>query len=146
MNNFPVADESNADSPNKLLRILGLGFGLAIVVGATVGVGILRNPGGVAEQLGSVWLILLAWTLGGVYALLGANYLAELATMTPKAGGFFVYAYRAFGPYGGFVVGWSEWLYNTLGLAFIAVVFGEYSKELLNGNFRIREFFVKYEG
>lgn len=135
MINPHVAGESDTDSPNKLLRILGLGFGLAIVVGGTVGVGILRNPGGVAEQLGSVWLILLAWTLGGVYALLGANYLAELATMTPKAGGFFVYAHRAFGPYGGFVVGWSEWLYNTLGLSFIAVVFGEYTKELFKTDF-----------
>ena len=62
----------------KLLRILGVGFGLAVGIGATVGVGILRNPGGVAGHLGSVWPIMLAWALGGVYCLLGANYLAEL--------------------------------------------------------------------
>jgi APA family basic amino acid/polyamine antiporter len=134
MKTSPDAAGSRSDPPNKLLRILGVGFGLAVVVGGTVGVGILRNPGGVAEQLGSVWLILLAWVLGGVYALLGANYLAELATAMPKAGGYFVYAHRAYGSYGGFVVGWSEWLYNTLGLAFIAVVFGEYSVELFKTN------------
>ena len=114
----------------KLLRILGVGFGLAVVIGATIGVGILRNPGGVAAQVPSVWLIVLAWTLGGVYCLLGANYLSELATMTPKAGGFCVHAQRAFGDYGGFVVGWSDWLNNVLGLSFIAVVFGEYSVSL----------------
>ena len=90
----------------------------------------MRNPGGVAEQLGSVWLIMLAWTLGGVYCLLSANYLAELATMIPKAGGFYVYAERAFGRYGGFVVGWSDWLNDTLGLSFVSVVFGEYAAEL----------------
>lgn len=128
-------DGFQADSPNKLLRILGVGFGLAIVIGGTIGVGILRSPGPIAEQLGSVWLILLAWTLGGVYALLGANYLAELATMIPKAGGYFVYAHRAYGSFGGFVAGWSDWLYQTLGLAFIAVVFGEYSVELFKTNF-----------
>ena len=111
----------------KLLKILGVGFGLAISVGATVGVGILRNPGGVAAQLNSVWLILLAWALGGIYCLLGANYLAELATMIPKAGGFYVYARRAFGDYGGFVVGWSDWMNNMLGISFISVVFGEYA-------------------
>ena len=50
--------------------------------------------------------------------------------MIPKAGGFYVYAERAFGRYGGFVVGWSDWLNNTLGLAFISVVFGEYAAKL----------------
>jgi APA family basic amino acid/polyamine antiporter len=113
----------------NLLKILGVGFGLAIGIGATIGVGILRNPGGVAAQLNSIWLIICAWTLGGVYCLLGANYLAELATMIPKAGGYYVYAHRAFGTYGGFVVGWSDWLYSTLGIAFITVVFGEYAAD-----------------
>lgn len=120
-----------SEEKGKLLRILGVGFGLAIAVGGTIGVGILRNPGGVAEQVGSVWLIIFVWSLGGIYCLLGANYLAELATMIPKAGGFYVYAHRAYGNYGGFVVGWSDWLYNTLGLSFIAVVFGEYAAGLI---------------
>ena len=118
----------------KLLKILGVGFGLAVGIGATVGVGILRSPGPVAELLGSPWLMMLAWTLGGVYALLGANYLAELATMIPKAGGFYVYAERAFGRYGGFVVGWSDWINNTLGLSFVTVVFGEYAANLFAPN------------
>ncbi len=114
----------------QLLKILGVGFGLAVAIGGTVGVGILRNPSGVAAQLGSYWLIMLAWALGGVYCILGANYLAELATMTPKAGGLYVPSHRAFGDYGGFVVGWSDWANNTLALGFISVVFGEYASEL----------------
>jgi len=117
-----------------LLHILGVGFGLAVALGGTVGVGILRNPGGVAEQLGSYWLIMLAWLLGGVYCLLNANHVAELATMIPKAGGFYAYAERAFGKYGGFVVGWCDWLNNVLGLAFISIVFGEYATELFAPN------------
>ncbi len=131
----PTTHDVQSAEPSKLLRILGVTFGLAVAVGGTIGVGILRTPGSIAEQLGSVWLILLAWTIGGAYCLLGANYLAELATMVPKAGGFFIYARRAYGAYGGFVVGWSDWLYNTLGLSFIAVVFGEYSAGLLTPNF-----------
>jgi basic amino acid/polyamine antiporter, APA family len=126
--------ETRAAQSGKLLKILGVGFGVAVGIGGTIGVGILRNPGGVAEQLGSFWLIILAWALGGVYCLLGANYLAELATMIPKAGGFYVYATRAFGGYGGFVVGWGDWLNNTLGLSFISVVFGEYAAELFAPN------------
>ncbi|MEP6788687.1 MAG: APC family permease [Acidobacteriota bacterium] len=124
----------SGDSSNKLLRILGVGFGLAVGIGATIGVGILRNPGGVAEYLGSAWPIMLAWALGGVYCLLGANYLTELATMMPNAGGFYVYARRAFGDYGGFVVGWSDWINQTLSLAYISIVFGEYAVNLFAPN------------
>lgn len=126
--------ETHQAQSGKLLKILGIGFGIAVGIGGTIGVGILRNPGGVAEQLGSFWLIMLAWTLGGVYCLLGANYLAELATMVPKAGGFYVYAERAFGRYGGFVVGWSDWINNTFGLSFISVVFGEYAAKVFAPN------------
>lgn len=118
----------------KLLKILGFTFNVALVIGGTIGVGILRNPGEVAAQLNSVWLILLAWSLGGIYTLLRANYIAELATMLPKAGGYYVYAHRAYGNYGGFVVGLSDWLNNTLGLAYIAIVFGEYAGELFFPN------------
>jgi basic amino acid/polyamine antiporter, APA family len=89
------------------MRILGLGFGLAVVFGSTVGVGILRLPGTVAAQLGNSWLILAAWIAGGIYALLGAVSIAELAAMLPQAGGFYVYAKRAFGSAVGFTVGWE---------------------------------------
>lgn len=122
--------EIQSAEEGKLLRILGFGFGIAVVIGGTIGVGILRSPGAVAAQLGSGWLIILIWTLGGIYTLLAANYTAELATMLPKAGGAYVYAQRAYGDYGGFVVGWSVWIGNVLALSYIAVVFGEYASAL----------------
>lgn len=125
-----ASNGSTASMRGRLLKVLGVGFGLAVSIGATVGVGILRSPGPVAGLLEVPWLIILAWSLGGVYCLLGANYLTELATMIPKAGGFYVYAERAFGRYGGFVVGWSDWLNVALGTAFVSVVFGEYASGL----------------
>lgn len=126
--------ETPPSGSGKLLKILGVGFGLAICIGGTIGVGILRSPGPVAGLLGSTWLIMLAWTLGGVYALLNANYVAELATMVPRAGGMYAYAHRAYGGYGGFVVGWCDWLNNTFAVAFISVVFGEYASGLFAPN------------
>jgi APA family basic amino acid/polyamine antiporter len=129
-----TATESRLVQKDKLLRILGVGFGVAVVIGGTIGVGILRSPGAVAAQLGSVWLIILVWLLGGVYALLGANYTAELATMLPKAGGDYVYARRGYGNYGGFVVGWSTWILNVLALGYMAIVFGEYAAALFAPN------------
>ena len=134
--NARLAQADTSAQSGQLLKILGVGFGVAVGIGGTIGVGILRNPSGVAAQLGSFWWILLVWILGGLYCLLGANYLTELATMIPKAGGFYVYAERAFGRFGGFVVGWSDWLNNTLGLSFISVVFGEYAANLFAPNLR----------
>ncbi|HTV94807.1 MAG TPA: APC family permease [Steroidobacteraceae bacterium] len=101
-----------------LARILGLGFGLALVFGATVGVGILRLPGTLAATLGDARLIVLFWVLGGVYSLLGAVSVAELAAMLPQAGGFYVYARRAFGGGAGFMIGWSDWINNVSALAY----------------------------
>ena len=104
-----------------LQRILGLGFGLALAFGNTVGVGILRLPGTLAGALGDSRLVVLFWILGGLYALLGAFAVAELAAMMPVAGGFYVYARRAFGARGGFIIGWSDWINNVSALAFQAI-------------------------
>ncbi len=104
-----------------LQRILGLGFGLALVVGTMVGVGILRLPGTVAAALGDPTLVMLAWTLGGVYALMGAVAVAELAAMIPETGGFRVYARRAYGDGAGFAVGWIDWLTNVAAIAYATI-------------------------
>ena len=118
-------------APGKLLQVLGLGFGLAGAVGGTIGAGILRTPGLVAGPLGQPSWILAAWLLGGLYALLGAVCVAELATSLPQAGGWTVYASRAFGPRAGFLVGWSDWLAHCIGLAWVATTAGEYGQLLL---------------
>jgi basic amino acid/polyamine antiporter, APA family len=114
------------------MRILGLGFGLAVVFGSTVGVGILRLPGTVAAQLGNGWLILAVWIAGGVYTLLGAVSIAELAAMVPETGGFYVYAKRAFGNAAGFTVGWGDWLNNCAVLAYGSVAAAEYLSALIS--------------
>ena len=110
-----------SSTARPLLRILGLGFGLAMVFGGTVGAGILRLPGTLAAALGDSHAILLFWVLGGLYALLGAVSVAELAAMLPQAGGFYVYARRAFGDGVGFLVGWSDWFNQTASLAYVSM-------------------------
>jgi APA family basic amino acid/polyamine antiporter len=104
-----------------LTRILGLGFGFAMVFGGTVGTGILRLPGTLAAALGDSTLIVLFWIFGGIYALLGAAAVAELAAMLPEAGGFYVYARRAFGNGLGFVVGWSDWINQVAAISYAAL-------------------------
>lgn len=77
-----------SETSGQLRRVLGLGFGLAVSVGGTIGVGILRTPGLIAEQFQSPFAILLLWIAGGIYTLLGASCLTELGVMLPEAGGF----------------------------------------------------------
>jgi basic amino acid/polyamine antiporter, APA family len=114
-----------------LIRILGVGFGLAVVVGSTLGIGILRTPGLVAAQLPTATAILLVWFAGGLFTLLGAACIAELGTMLPRAGGYYVYARRAFGDTVGFVVGWTDWITYCAILGYISIAIGEFTALLL---------------
>src|SRR5262249_62364866 len=88
-----------------LLRILRVGFGLAVGIGNTIGTGILRTPGEVAGYLGNGRLIFVVWLLGGIYALLCSSSVTELGSMLPRAGGGYVYSRQAFGEKTGLAVG-----------------------------------------
>ena len=57
------------NAQHGLRRILGISFGLAVIVGSTLGIGILRTPGLVAAQLPSRSAILTVWVVGGLYTL-----------------------------------------------------------------------------
>lgn len=111
---------------NQLQKSLGLSFNIAVLIGGTIGVGILRTPGTIAEMLGNYWLIIASWLFGGLYVLLGANSYAELATMLPKAGGSYNYIKRAFGEYAGFLSGWFDYITNVIPPAFYCIVISEY--------------------
>ena len=115
------------EKPNKLKKTLGYGFGIAIMVGSTIGVGILRTPGAIAGIIDNYWLIIACWILGGIYVLMGVGSYAELATMLPKAGGSYNYVKRAFGEYAGFLTGWFDYITNAIAPAFFCIVISEYS-------------------
>ena len=106
----------------RLLRVLGVGFGLAVIIGNTIGAGIFRTPGAIAEQLPHPWLFLGVWIVGGFYALLGAISIAELGAMIPRSGGQYVFARYALGEYAGFIVGWSDWISTCGSTAAVAIV------------------------
>ncbi len=71
------------------------------------------------------------WIIGGIYALLGANALAELGTLAPKSGGQYVFVRRALGDYAGFIVGWSDWISTCGTTAAVSIVIGEYAIQLV---------------
>lgn len=109
-----------------LRRVLGVGFGLAAIIGGTLGVGILRTPGLVAHELHAPGPILLLWIVGGFYTLVGSICLAEVGAVVPQAGGYYVYARRAFGDHVGFAVGWMDWIAYCAALGYVAIGMAEF--------------------
>lgn len=114
-----------------MLAVLGVGFGIAVTIGNAVGAGILRTPGVIAAHLQDFWPFIAVWLVGAIYALLGANALAELGTLVPRSGGQYVFVRRGLGDYAGFVVGWSDWISTCGTTAVVAIVVGEYTLAFL---------------
>src|SRR3954471_1764504 len=119
------------ETKGSLLRILGVGFGLAVIVGNTIGAGILRTPGEIAKYLPTTWIFLAVWVIGGLYALLGSFSMAELGAIMPRSGGYYVFARRAFGEYPAFIIGWTDFLAQVGSTAAVSLVAAEYTEYLL---------------
>ncbi len=114
----------------RLLKVLGMWFGISAAVGNTIAAGIVRAPGDIAQWLPNIYLFFGVWVVGGLYALSGASSMAELGSAIPRSGGQYNFSRRALGDYAGFVVGWSDWLSTCGTAAAVAIVIGEYSGEL----------------
>jgi len=94
----PPEDVSRVPGTADLPRVLGLWDATCVVVGAIIGVGIFFTPRDVAHVTGSPSGAMLAWTLGGVIALLGAFTFAELGRLRSVAGGQYHMLRDAYGP------------------------------------------------
>ena len=117
-------------APQSLLRVLGLVFGLAVVIGGVIGSGIMRAPGLVAQGFTTPVGIIAVWTVGGLVAMLAAMPVVEAGSSVPMAGGPYPIAERAFGRPMGVFTGWISWVQYAASSAFIASVFGEYVHRL----------------
>ncbi|HEY2836241.1 MAG TPA: amino acid permease [Rhizomicrobium sp.] len=117
------------------LRVeIGFPSAVMLVIGGIIGVGIFVNPAVVAHGLTSESLVLLAWTLGGVIALLGAFVYAELAARMPNTGGEYVYLRNTYGPLAGFLFGWTTLLVvQAGGMAAVTIVFARNLNVLAGG-------------
>jgi APA family basic amino acid/polyamine antiporter len=127
---MPVTSTTAPVSRGHLLAVLGVGFGVAVTIGNAVGAGILSTPGAIATHLQTFWPFITVWIVGAVYALLGANALAELGTLVPRSGGQYVFVRHGLGDYAGFVVGWSDWISTCGTTAAVALIVGQYSVRL----------------
>src|SRR6476661_6680566 len=127
---FRMSAPSSSPAP-ALRRLLHLGFALAVAVGGTAGTSVLTAPGDLARALGTPGLVLLFWIIGGLYTLLAANTLAELAGRLPQAGGWYGYAEAAFGEFPAVAVAWADWTSSCVAGALVALLLGDYLAQLL---------------
>ena len=114
------------ESSNSLLRVLGLAFGLAMIVGGVIGQGILRSPGIVAEATSSPAIYLGLWAFGAFLALIVAMPLAELGAAIPRAGGIYAIVARAFGEQAGVLTALVMLVLGVSTHAMLMFVLGEF--------------------
>src|ERR1700761_7030999 len=103
-----ASNPSDHSERSDLVRGLGLGPAVAIVIGDTIGTGVFLVASDMARAVGSAKLVLIAWILGLLIVLLGAFCYAELGAAFPRAGGPYVYLSRGLGPLWGFLFGWMS--------------------------------------
>ena len=95
---------------SKLKKSLGLTDGVALLVGITIGAGIFKTPQVIAKYVDSFSIVIALWIGVAVFVYIGALIYAELGTRFPNTGGEYIYMEKAFGPFWGFLFGWSQLL------------------------------------
>ena len=123
------------DTPShgpSLERALGPWGAMSIVVGTVIGSGIFLVPTTMINILGSVKMVFAVWVVAGVLSLFGALTYGELAAMLPEAGGEYAFLREAYGPFWGFLYGWTQlWVAKSGSIATLSAGFYTYLTVLL---------------
>jgi APA family basic amino acid/polyamine antiporter len=112
---------------SELRRELGIWSGAAIVVGTVIGSGIFLTPKNIILAVGSTEMAFFVWIFAGLLTLAGALTYAEMAAAMPEAGGEYVYLREAYGPFWGYLYGWTQmWVAKSGSIATLATAFFYY--------------------
>jgi len=112
---------------SQLRRDLGVWGAASIVVGTVIGSGIFLVPKQMIQATGDPATVFAVWIFGGLLTLAGALTYAELAAMMPEAGGEYNYLNAAYGPFWGFIYGWTQmWVAKSGSIATLATGFFYY--------------------
>lgn len=123
--------EGGQGEGGSLRRSLSMWQLTMISIGATLGTGIFVVLGDAVPQAGPA--VTLAFVIAGLTALFSALSYAELAGTIPVAGSSYSYAYATMGELVAWVCGWCLVLEYGVSVAAVAVGWGEYVNELLDG-------------
>ncbi|RRO12621.1 amino acid permease [Saccharopolyspora rhizosphaerae] len=126
------AEQLSADgSHSELNRTLGLVPLVALSVGATLGTGIFVVLAEAAPAAGPA--VVVSFVLAGLAALCSALSYAELAGSVPVSGSAYSYTYATLGEIIAWICGWCLLLEYGVSVAAVAVGWGGYLNEFLQG-------------
>lgn len=118
----------------ELRRALGPWATTAVVIGTAIGSGIFLVPTDMVKAVGSPSTVFAVWIFGGILTLFGALTYAELSAMLPGAGGEYVYLNAAYGPFFGFLYGWTQtWVAKAASIATLGTGFFYYLGDFFPG-------------
>ncbi len=118
----------------SLVRGLTLIPATALIVTTVIGTGVFVKARVMVCNVGTPWMVLLAYLVAGVLTLGGALTFAELGAMMPRSGGQYNFIGAAFGRVWAFLFGWMETLVDgAVSVAAIAIVFVIFLNDLLGG-------------
>jgi APA family basic amino acid/polyamine antiporter len=130
----PVEDlvaEGGQGEGGSLRRSLSMWQLTMISIGATLGTGIFVVLGEAVPVAGPA--VTIAFLIAGLTALFSALSYAELAGTIPVAGSSYSYTYATMGELVAWVCGWCLILEYGVSVAAVAVGWGDYLNEFLNG-------------
>ncbi|OQW53484.1 MAG: hypothetical protein A4S09_07750 [Proteobacteria bacterium SG_bin7] len=78
-----------------------------LVMGSIIGSGVFKKVAPMTQNLGSEYLVLLAWVFAGIITLFGALTFAEIGSRIPHSGGMYAYLRVAYGDKLAFLYGWG---------------------------------------
>jgi basic amino acid/polyamine antiporter, APA family len=119
---------------SSLVRGLTLIPATALIVTNVIGTGVFVKARVMTCNVGTPWMVLLAYLFAGILTLGGALTFAELSAMMPRSGGQYNYIGAAFGRVWAFLYGWMETLLDgAASIAAVAIVFVIFLNDLLGG-------------
>ena len=98
-------------------RDLTLTHAASLVVGIIIGTGVFLKTASMAQAVGTPALVLAAWVVAGVVAMLGALCFAELGALLPHVGGEYAYLRAAYGEIPGFLFACNAFVLNGAAVA-----------------------------
>ncbi len=97
-----------------------------------IGAGVYTTSGFTLADLGSPWLVIAAWGVGGLLALCGAISYGSLAERFADSGGEYLFLRRAVHPVAGNIAGFVSLLAGFTGaMALAAITFEEYARSMI---------------
>ncbi|MCB5180042.1 amino acid permease [Streptomyces antimicrobicus] len=126
-----LVSEAGQGEGGALKRSLTMWQLTMISIGATLGTGIFVVLGEAAPQAGPA--VTISFVIAGLTALFSALSYAELAGSVPVSGSSYSYAYATMGELIAWICGWCLVLEYAVSVAAVAVGWGQYLNELLEG-------------